>query len=254
MTINHNLSRLTAIMARLRDPARGCEWDVAQNFATVAPYTIEEAYEVAEAIARDDMAALKDELGDLLFQVVFHSRMAEEAGAFTVDDVITAICDKMERRHPHIFSDATERPDWEALKAAERGAKAAAGALSGVALALPALSRAEKLQRRAARVGFDWPDSAGPLAKVHEEIAEIEAATTPEHQAEEFGDLLFSVVNWARHMGVEPETALRAANAKFEGRFAAMEALHAADGAGLAFSALTLDEMEALWGRVKGAS
>jgi len=260
-----NLARLTAIMARLRDPERGCEWDVAQSFATIAPYTIEEAYEVADAIAREDMAALKDELGDVLFQVVFHSRMAQEAGAFSVDDVITAICDKMERRHPHIFGDATERPDWEALKAAERAAKPsplegrglgegqgqAAGALAGVALSLPALLRAEKLQRRAARVGFDWPDAEGPLAKVHEEIAEIDAATSEAERIEEFGDLLFSVVNWARHMGVEPEAALRAANAKFEGRFAAMEALHAADG-GAAFSALTLDEMEALWARAKG--
>jgi ATP diphosphatase len=252
MTLVADLARLTAIMARLRDPERGCEWDVAQSFATIAPYTIEEAYEVADAIAREDMAALKDELGDLLFQVVFHSRMAEEAGAFSVDDVITAICDKMERRHPHIFGEATERPDWEALKAAERGSKAEAGALAGVALSLPALLRAEKLQRRAARVGFDWPDAEGPKVKVHEEIAEIEAATTEAERTEEFGDLLFSVVNWARHMGVEPEAALRAANAKFEGRFAAMEALHAGDG-GAAFSALTLDEMEALWARVKAS-
>jgi len=245
------LARLTAIMARLRDPEHGCDWDVAQNFATIAPYTIEEAYEVADAIARDDMDALKDELGDLLFQVVFHSRMAEEAGAFSVDDVITAICDKMERRHPHIFGEASERPDWEALKAAERGAKQEGGALAGVALSLPALLRAEKLQRRAARVGFDWPDAEGPKAKVHEEIAEIAAATSEAERIEEFGDLLFSVVNWARHMGVEPEAALRAANAKFEGRFAAMEALHAGDG-GTALSALTLDEMEALWVRAKG--
>jgi ATP diphosphatase len=263
MTLVADLARLTAIMARLRDPERGCDWDVAQSFATIAPYTIEEAYEVADAIARDDMAALKDELGDLLFQVVFHSQMAEEAGAFSVDDVITAICDKMERRHPHIFGEATERPDWEAMKAAERAAKLSplqgrgsgegqTGALDGVALSLPALSRAEKLQRRAARVGFDWPDAEGPKAKVHEEIAEIEAATTEAERSEEFGDLLFSVVNWARHMGVEPEAALRAANAKFEGRFAAMEALHAADGA-TAFSALTLDEMEALWARVKAS-
>lgn len=249
------LNRLTAIMARLRDPERGCDWDVAQNFATIAPYTIEEAYEVADAIARNDLAALKDELGDLLFQVIFHSRMAEEAGAFTLEDVITAICVKMERRHPHIFGDAKERPDWEAVKAAERqmsgqgGAAKDASALSGVALALPALSRAEKLQGRAARVGFDWPDSSGPKAKIYEEIAEIEAATTPEHRSEEFGDLLFSVVNWARHNGIDPEAALRAANSKFEGRFAAMERLNANEGAD--FSALSLDEMEALWGRVK---
>lgn len=261
MANNPDLARLTAIMARLRDPTSGCDWDVAQSFATIAPYTIEEAYEVADAIAREDMAALKDELGDLLFQVVFHSRMAQEAGVFSVDDVITAICDKMERRHPHIFGEATERPDWEALKAAERAAKPSPlegrglgegqqGALAGVALSLPALLRAEKLQRRAARVGFDWPDAEGPKAKVHEEIAEIAAATSEPERAEEFGDLLFSVVNWARHMGIEPEAALRAANAKFEARFAAMEALHAADG-GVEFCALTLDEMEALWARAK---
>lgn len=246
-----NLTRLTTIMARLRDPERGCDWDVAQSFDTIAPYTIEEAYEVADAIAREDMTALKDELGDLLFQVVFHSRIAEEAGAFSVDDVITAICDKMERRHPHIFGGATERPDWEALKAAERGAKKEGGALAGVALSLPALLRAEKLQRRAARVGFDWPDDEGPRAKIFEEVAEVEAATTDTERAEEFGDVLFSVVNWARHMGVEPEAALRAANAKFERRFATMEALHARDGRGSDFSALTLDEMEALWARAK---
>ncbi len=246
MTINHNLSRLTAIMARLRDPERGCEWDVAQSFTTIAPYTIEEAYEVADAIARDDMAALKDELGDLLFQVVFHSQMAEEAGAFSVDDVITAICDKMERRHPHIFGGATERPDWEALKAAERGVKQESGALSGVALALPALTRAEKLQRRAARVGFDWPDAEGPKAKIHEEIAEIEAATTEAERAEEVGDLLFSVVNYARHLGVEPEAALRAANAKFERRFAKVEAIATAP-----LASLSIDQLESLWSASK---
>jgi len=243
-----DLTRLTAIMAQLRAPVGGCEWDVAQSFATIAPYTIEEAYEVADAITHNDMAALKDELGDLLFQVVFHARMAEEAGAFDVNDVITAICDKMERRHPHIFGDATERPDWEALKAAERNEKPG-GALSGVALALPALARAEKLQKRAARTGFDWPDAEGPKAKIAEEIAEIEAATTLDERAEEFGDLLFSVVNWARHMGVEPEAALRAANAKFERRFVAMER-----EAGAGFSALSLDEMEALWARAKVAT
>lgn len=240
------LTRLTNIMARLRDPERGCDWDVAQSFDTIAPYTIEEAYEVADAIARDDMAALKDELGDLLFQVVFHSRMAQEAGAFSVDDVIAAICDKMERRHPHIFGDSTERPDWEAMKAAERGAKKEGGALAGVALALPALQRAEKLQKRAARVGFDWPDAAGPRAKIAEELAEVEAALDDSHRAEEVGDLLFAVVNYARHLGVEPEAALRAANAKFEARFAAMERQ-----AGEGFAALSLEEKEALWGQVK---
>jgi len=241
-----DLTALVAVMARLRDPAKGCDWDVAQNFATIAPYTIEEAYEVADAIARDDMAALKEELGDLLFQVVFHSRMAEEAGAFGIADVVEAICNKMERRHPHIFGGATERPDWEALKAAERGVKQESGALSGVALALPALTRAEKLQRRAARVGFDWPDAEGPKAKIHEEIAEIEAATTEAERAEEVGDLLFSVVNYARHLGVEPEAALRAANAKFERRFAKVEAIATAP-----LASLSIDQLESLWSASK---
>jgi ATP diphosphatase len=236
------LDRLRAIMARLRDPATGCEWDRAQSFTTIAPYTIEEAYEVADAIARDDMAALKDELGDLQLQVVFHACMAEEAGSFTLDDVVTAISDKMERRHPHIFGDVDQSPGWEHIKASERATGFDRGALSGVALALPALLRAEKLQKRAARVGFDWPDAAGPRAKVIEEIAEIDAAPSEE----EVGDLLFAVVNWARHLGVDAEAALRAANAKFERRFKAME-----DIATDRFSGLSLDEMEALWGQVK---
>jgi ATP diphosphatase len=251
MANSAGLERLVALMARLRDPVTGCAWDVAQDFASIAAYTVEEAYEVADAIERDDMAALRDELGDLLFQVVFHSRIAEEAGFFNIDDAVTAICDKMERRHPHIFGDTKLRPDWEALKAAERAERAAgAGALAGVALALPALVRAEKLQRRAARTGFDWPDAAGPKAKIYEEIREIEAAHTPAHRAEEFGDLLFSVVNWARHMEIDPEAALRAANLKFERRFAAMERNYAVEGSA-AFSSLTLDELEALWARAK---
>ncbi len=236
------IDRLKAIMARLRDPSDGCEWDRAQNFATIAPYTIEEAYEVADAITRDDMAALKDELGDLQLQVVFHARMAEEAGHFDLGDVLTAISDKMERRHPHIFGDAERSPGWENIKADERAAKADGSALSGVALALPALLRAEKLQKRAARVGFDWPNAAGPRAKVIEEIAEIDADPC----AEEIGDLLFAVVNWSRHMGFDPEAALRQANAKFERRFRAMEAI-----AGDAFAKLTLDEKESLWAQVK---
>jgi nucleoside triphosphate diphosphatase len=236
------IERLVAIMARLRDPERGCEWDIAQTYATIAPYTIEEAYEVADAITRGDVADLKDELGDLLLQVVFHSRIAEEAGDFTLADVVTAISDKMERRHPHIFGDAGETPGWEAIKAAERKNS---GALAGVALGLPALSRAEKLQRRAARVGFDWPDASGPRGKVDEELSEVEAAS-PDERADEVGDLLFAVVNWARHLGVDAEAALRAANGKFEARFAGMEAL-----AGEAFSGLSLDEKEALWIRVK---
>jgi ATP diphosphatase len=239
------VERLVAIMARLRDPERGCDWDVAQTWATIAPYTIEEAYEVADAIARDDAADLKDELGDLLLQVVFHSRIAEEAGAFTLDDVVASISEKMERRHPHIFGDATQSPGWEELKAAERSGKSDASALAGVAAGLPALMRAVKLQKRAARVGFDWPDADGSRAKLHEEIKEVDAATGDEIE-DEIGDLLFAAVNWARHLGVDPETALRRGNAKFERRFRAMEAI-----AGESFPALSLDDKEALWQRVK---
>jgi nucleoside triphosphate diphosphatase len=245
-----DISRLTTIMARLRDPETGCEWDTVQTFDSIAPYTIEEAYEVADAIARGDMAELKEELGDLLLQVVFHSRMAEEAGHFALADVVTAISDKMERRHPHIFLDAAEggHHRWEEIKAAERGAKGAQGTLDGVAIGLPALLRAEKLQKRAGRVGFDWPDANGARAKVDEEIAEVEAATSAAEREEEIGDLLFAVVNWARKFGVEPEAALRAASAKFEKRFRAMEA-----EAGEAFAGLDLEAKEALWQRVKRA-
>lgn len=246
------IERLVAIMARLRDPVSGCEWDVAQDFASIAPYTIEEAYEVADAIARDDLVDLKDELGDLLLQVVFHARIAEEAGAFALPDVVAAISDKMERRHPHIFGDRAEGGHhlWEQIKAEERAAKGEAdaptGALDGVALGLPALLRAEKLQKRAARVGFDWPDADGARAKVDEELAEVEDAATPAEVEEEIGDLLFSVVNWARKLGVNAEAALRDANAKFERRFAAMEAL-AGDG----FQDLSLDQKEAVWQAIK---
>jgi nucleoside triphosphate diphosphatase len=236
------LDRIIAIVERLRDPVTGCDWDRVQTFATIAPYTIEEAYEVADAIARDDIAALKDELGDLLFQVVLHSRIAEQLGAFNLGDVATAIAEKMERRHPHLFGDAVARPDWEGLKAAERAADASA--LDGVALALPALMRAEKLQKRAARTGFDWPDSAGPRAKIDEELVEIEAATSDIERVDELGDLLFAVVNYARHQGVDPEVALRGANAKFEGRFRAIET---APG----FAAMSLDEKETLWQSAK---
>ena len=241
------IDRLVAIMARLRDPVGGCAWDAAQDFASIAPYTIEEAYEVADAIARHDMADLKDELGDLLLQVIFHSRIAEEAGHFALADVATAISDKMERRHPHIFGDTPDGGHhlWEQIKAEERAGKGASGALDGVAIGLPALLRAEKLQKRAARTGFDWPDAAGKRAKVIEEIAEIDAASTAERE-EEVGDLLFSVVNWARHLGVDPEAALRSANAKFERRFQGMEAL-----AGERFAGLTLAQKEALWQSVK---
>jgi ATP diphosphatase len=245
-----DIDRLVAIMARLRDPKTGCEWDTVQTFATIAPYTIEEAYEVADAIARGDMAELKDELGDLLLQVVFHSRMAEEAGDFALQDVIEAISDKMERRHPHIFLGAAEGGHhlWEQIKAAERGAKGHESALDGVALGLPALLRAEKLQKRAARTGFDWPDPAGARAKIDEELAEVEAAATAEEREEEIGDLLFAVVNWARKQGVDPEAALRSANAKFERRFKAMET-HAGD----AFEGLDLDAKEVLWQGAKNA-
>ncbi|WP_245942324.1 nucleoside triphosphate pyrophosphohydrolase [Sphingomonas gilva] len=234
-------------MARLRDPETGCEWDSVQTFASIAPYTIEEAYEVEDAIARGDMADLKDELGDLLLQVVFHARMAEEAGAFDFADVAATIGDKMERRHPHIFGDAAEGGHhlWEQIKADERAAKAHRGALDGVALGLPALLRAEKLQKRAARTGFDWPDATGPRAKVDEELAEADRAIG-DHKAEEIGDLLFAVVNWARHEGIDAEAALRIANSKFERRFRAMEA-----EAGDAFKELDLNAKEALWQAVK---
>ena len=251
------LTRLLAIMARLRDPISGCAWDRAQTFVTIAPYTIEEAYEVADAIARSDLAALKDELGDLLLQVVFHARIAEEAGLFAFGDVAAAIADKLEARHPHIFGAAAADGDqpreqrWEALKAAEREAKGATSAVDGVALALPALMRAEKLQNRAARVGFDWPDHAGPADKVREELAELAEAIGPAHQAEEAGDLLFAAVNLVRSYGVAPEDALRAANAKFERRFRAMELLAALRGE--RFAALDLVEQEALWNDVKAS-
>lgn len=241
------LDRLVAIMARLRDKEHGCPWDIEQEFATIAPYTIEEAYEVADAIARDDMAALKDELGDLLLQVVFHSRIAEEAGHFSVADVIASISDKMVRRHPHIFADqSVENWDWEAIKAEERSSSGAHSAMDGVALALPALMRAQKLQKRAARTGFDWPDVMGAIEKIGEEVEEMLEAETEADRIEEAGDLLFAAVNAVRHMGVAAEDALRAANAKFERRFRTMEAL-----GGEGFDALPLDDKEALWLRAK---
>jgi ATP diphosphatase len=241
------VDRLLTIMKRLRDPQSGCEWDVAQSFESIAPYTIEEAYEVADAIARGDMADLKDELGDLLLQVVFHAQIAEDTGQFSFADVVNAISDKMERRHPHIFGDVAEGGHhlWEQIKAEERQAKAAGGTLDGVALGLPALMRAEKLQKRAGRVGFDWPDAEGPRAKIDEEMREI-AEATPDTIEEEFGDLLFAVVNWARHCGVDAEAALQAGNRKFERRFRAME-----QEAGEGFAALDLEGKEALWQRVK---
>ena len=240
------LERLVSIMRRLRDPTTGCEWDREQSFATIAPYTIEEAYEVADAIARDDMDALADELGDLQLQVVFHAQMAEEAGYFALEEVLERICDKLERRHPHIFGDASHSPGWEELKAAERKKSPDDSALAGVALALPALERAAKLQRRAARVGFDWPDVSGPRAKIAEELAELDAETDHHRKLDELGDLLFAVVNLSRHLNVEPEAALREANAKFERRFRAIEKTPGFEG-------LTLDEKEALWVAAKKA-
>jgi MazG family protein len=250
-------------MARLRDPANGCPWDLGQTFATIAPYTIEEAYEVAGAIERDDLAALRDELGDLLLQVVFHARMAEEQAAFTFDDVAGAIADKMVRRHPHVFGGAGSgdpREGWEAQKAVERGEKAArdgrsAGILDDVPRALPALTRAEKLQKRAARAGFDWPDLAPVLDKIDEEIgelrAEIAAGAPSERLAEELGDVLFSCVNLARHFKVDPEAALRGANAKFEARFRWIEAALARQGRRP--EEVDLDELERLWQLAKAA-
>jgi ATP diphosphatase len=251
-TRHAQIDRLLAIMARLRDPQTGCEWDREQTFATIAPYTIEEAYEVAEAIAHEDLVSLREELGDLLLQVVFHARMAEEAGAFAFADVAAAISDKLEARHPHIFGDdasgdaQTER--WEQLKAKERAAKGATSAIDGVALSLPALMRAEKLQKRAARVGFDWPDPSGAAAKVHEEMAELDEAADAD-KLEEAGDLLFAAVNLVRLNGIAPEDALRAANAKFERRFRGMEALALVDG--VDFAAQSLETQEAYWQAVK---
>jgi len=235
------LQRLVKIMERLRDPVSGCEWDSVQTFATIAPYTIEEAYEVADAIARDDMAALVDELGDLQLQVVFHARMAEESGEFALADVLDRISDKLERRHPHIFGDAAEGGHhlWEVIKAEERAAHPDNSALAGVALALPALERAAKLQKRAARTGFDWPDIEGPKAKIREELDEI-AEALPDELEEEVGDLLFAAVNFARHLKVDPEEALRKANRKFEKRFRTIEATPG-------FQSMNLEEMEALW-------
>lgn len=240
------LDRLVEIMARLRDPETGCEWDKAQSFETIAPYTIEEAYEVADAIQRRDLNALKDELGDLQLQVVYHSRMAQEIGAFAIDDVIDNICAKMIRRHPHIFGDAEQSPGWEALKAAERSDHPDNSAIAGVALALPALKRAEKVQRRAARVGFDWPDASGPRLKIDEELEELERAETQEETSNELGDLLFAVVNYGRHLGINPETALRQATERFERRFRKVEEL-----TDKPLKDMNIDALELLWQQAK---
>ena len=258
------IARLLDIMTRLRDPESGCPWDLEQSFATIAPHTVEEAYEVAQAIADGDMTALRDELGDLLFQVVFYAQMAREAGDFSFDDIARGISDKMLRLHPHVFgaakidTAAAQTLSWEAMKAEERAAKSAAdmsapSALDGVARALPALTRALKLQKRAARVGFDWPDIAPVLEKLDEEITELRAElVAPDNAArvaDEIGDLLFTCANLSRHAGADPEAALRAANAKFERRFKRVEALLAADGRALADADLA--EMERLWNRAK---
>jgi ATP diphosphatase len=237
-------------MARLRDPVSGCEWDRAQRFETIVPHTIEEAYEVADAVARNDFNDIRDELGDLLFQVVFQARIAEELDLFAFDDVARSISDKLEARHPHVFGDEPppgEARDerWEALKAIERVQKGARSAMDGVARALPALLRAEKLQKRAARDGFDWPDPAGPADKLAEEACELSEAS-PDKRLEEAGDLLFAAVNLVRAYGIGAEEALRAANDKFERRYRRMEAL--AEGK---FAGMTLDQQEALWQRAK---
>lgn len=252
------LPRLVEIMARLRDPDSGCPWDIEQTFATIAPYTLEEAHEVADAIQREAWEELPGELGDLLLQVVYHSRMAEEAGLFAFADVARAISDKMLARHPHVFGTESrdksadqQTRDWEALKAAERGP---ARVLDGVALSLPALTRAVKLQNRAARVGFDWPNTDQVLDKLVEEAREVvEARDTLDHEdvTEEIGDLLFVMANLARHLKVDPEAALRAASGKFTRRFAAIEDWLAEQGKTPAQSDLA--EMDALWNRAKAA-
>jgi ATP diphosphatase len=250
--MSEQTDRLLAIMSRLRDPETGCEWDTAQNFSTIVPYTIEEAYEVADAIERADMQDLRGELGDLLFQVVFHARMAEEAGDFSYEDVARDISNKMEARHPHIFGNeggVMEDARWENLKAAEREAAGAVSAMDGVAKALPALLRSHKLQKRAARVGFEWHDITGPIEKLEEELGELSRAETEEERLMEAGDVLFVAVNIVRRYGVDPEQALRASNGKFEHRFRKMEELAQANGED--FAALDLDTQEEYWQRAK---
>jgi ATP diphosphatase len=264
MKNNAGIAHLLDVMAQLRDPDNGCPWDIEQTFETIAPYTIEEAYEVAEAIAVGDMAHLRDELGDLLLQVAYHTQMAEEAGHFDFDDVAQGIADKMVRRHPHVFgdediADATAQTlAWEEQKAAERNARAKTqdrhpSALEGVALALPALTRAEKLQKRAARVGFDWPDAAPVQAKIDEELTElrdeIDAGGDPARLHEELGDLLFSVVNLARHLSIDPEKALRDANRKFQFRFENIEQY--VEKQGKTVQECDLETLDRIWNEVK---
>lgn len=253
-----NIQRLLKIMATLRTPEKGCPWDLEQNFATIAPYTIEEAYEVAEAIDRGDMGSLKDELGDLLFQVVFHSQMASEAGHFTFDDVVKNVCEKMIRRHPHVFADASIKTadaqieNWENIKEQERAKKPDFSVLADVPHALPALMRAQKLGKRAAREGFDWPDLSGAIEKLDEELEEVlGAAADGDDDAayEEVGDLLFAVVNLARHLNVDAEDALRRANKKFTRRFQHIE--RALREKKLPMKSQDLDALEALWVEAK---
>lgn len=264
MKPSRDIKDLLAIMAALRTPGSGCPWDLEQNFATIAPYTIEEAYEVADAISRGDLEHLREELGDLLLQVVFHARMAEEASAFDFGDVVRAITEKLLRRHPHVFGDQrglsadAVKQLWERIKVAEKAEKAGsaepAGALAGVPVALPALTRALKLQAKAGRVGFDWNDPLAVLAKIREEADEIEAEIVSGRRTEaarEVGDLLFAVVNLARHLDADPEDTLRATNAKFERRFAAIEQALAARGKSPKDA--TLAEMDALWDAAKAA-
>ncbi|MGB0159658.1 MAG: nucleoside triphosphate pyrophosphohydrolase [Thalassovita mediterranea] len=256
---NGGIPRLLEIMRALRDPDSGCPWDIEQTFATIAPYTIEEAYEVADAIEREEWGELKGELGDLLFQSVFHAQMAEEAGLFKFDQVADTMSDKMVARHPHVFGDESRDKsadqqvnDWETIKAAERAGKEQKGALDGVAVGLPALLRAVKLQKRAARVGFDWPDAGSVIDKIVEESQELVEARdtlTQVEVEEEFGDLLFVMANLARHLNVEPEAALRAANNKFIRRFEGVEAKLQELGKRPEDS--TLEEMDALWDAVK---
>jgi len=255
------MGRLLQIMRRLRDPQTGCPWDIEQDFDSIAPYTLEEAYEVADAIARRNWGDLRSELGDLLLQTVYHAQMAEEAGLFSFEDVAGAISDKMVARHPHVFGDASrdkspaqQTRDWEEIKAAERAGTAGARTLDGVALALPALTRAIKLQNRAARVGFDWPDAAQVTDKIAEEARELAAARrsmVADDIAEEYGDLLFVMANLARHLHLDPETALRAANVKFTRRFSAVEAMLAREGKRP--EEVDLAEMDRLWDAVKVA-
>lgn len=253
MRPSREITRLIEIMARLRTPDTGCPWDLKQNFATIAPYTIEEAYEVADAIARNDMPSLKDELGDLLLQVVFHARMAEEAGDFAFPDVVLAITEKLIRRHPHVFgAERGHTPDevkslWEKIKAEERKEKRTEteSALDGIPAALPALTRAEKIQKRAAQVGFDWPDVQGVIDKIAEEVVEIKSAQTAAAKEEEFGDLLFTLVNYARRMDIDPENALRNATAKFERRFRGVEERVRSDGGEVEHT--SLEDLERHW-------